>query len=58
MRPCLSTVALFTEPDRQALFVREADDYVIPPQAIRPYLIAALERGIDRESQQIAYEGQ
>ena len=32
----LSTVALFTEPDRQAMFVREADDAVcIGPQQYR-----------------------
>ena len=29
-------------------------DHVIPPEAIRPYLIEALERGIERELQRTA----
>ena len=47
----IETVALYTDADRAAMFVREADlAYPLGPAAARPYLdYAVLERALSRD---------
>lgn len=55
----LRTIALYTESERHALFVREADSsYCLGPAAERPYLdLAVLERALAETGADAAWMG-
>ena len=57
--PPIQTLALFTESERHALFVREADlGYCLGPAAARPYLdLAVLERALVETGADAAWPG-
>ncbi|MFD0688094.1 ATP-binding protein [Actinomadura fibrosa] len=55
----IETIALYTDADRNATFVREADDaYLLGPAAARPYLdLAVLERALVESRADAAWVG-